>query len=181
MCRTLFISIILMLILFSYRANAYGSQAGTCEINANYSSDFGAMGRRLNYFSTGYDINLNSGYYTNNEIIEITISGPTFTGIVFVVVDENDSNVGTFDSSPGIIQNCSSTVAITHTGSFGNQTSYTLFWIPPENDVGKVYVEGYILKGERGQTGSQEFFRFVKEDTNPVSLLPRDVFASSFE
>lgn len=181
MCRILFILTILMQVLISYPANAYASIAGTCEINANYSSDFAVMNRYLNYSSTGYNINLNTQFYTKNEVVEITISGPTFTGIVFVVVDENDMNVGTFDSSPGIIQNCQSTVAITHTSSFGNHTSYTLFWVPPENNVGQVFVEGYILKGERGQTMSQEFFRFVKEDVNPVSLMPRDVFSNSFE
>jgi hypothetical protein len=64
---------------------------------------------------------------------------------------------------------------------FGNVTSYTLFWIPPATNVGPVYVEGYILKGERGITNTQEFYRFVKDDSNPVVIKSRDVFTNGFE
>ncbi len=170
-----------------HQGKAYGNGSGTCIVDKDFISIFAMTSRPRNYNNGQFTVVTSSGYYVPNQPIEITIDSTytekEFAGILFTVVTQTDLNVGTFDSTPGVIQECSGAVAVTvtHSGSFGNPTSYTLFWVPPENNVGRVFVEGYILKGKRGQTSSQEFFRFVKEDPNPVSLLPRDVFTSGFE
>lgn len=169
------------------QAEAYSGGTGNCNINANYSPDFDVMARRLNYNSGDYSLVLNTSFYTFNSAIEITINGPTFTGIVFTVVDGNDNNIGSFVADQAYIRNCtglgsSGSAIVTHISNTNleNMSTYTLYWLPPANYSGELYVEGYILKGVRGGS-NQEFYRFVKEDLNPVSMKARDVFVSSFE
>ena len=180
------ISILIIILFFTpHQGKTYPNVSGTCFVDKDFISISGMTSRPRNYNNGLFTVVTSSGYYIPNQPIEITIDSTytekEFAGILFTVVTQSDLNVGTFDSTPGVIQQCSGAVTVTHSGSFGNPTSYTLFWVPPENNVGRVFVEGYILKGKRGQTGSQEFFRFVKEDANPVSLLPRDVFTSGYE
>ena len=116
------------------------------------------------------------------------ITGPeAFIGILFTVVDENGSNVGTFVPENNIVHDCNGAnstnppaAAVTHDSSFGAKTEYTLFWIPPSMNVGKVYVLGYILK-DAATNSQQEFFRFVRDDNSAISINSRDIFVSSFE
>jgi len=165
-------------------ANASG--AGTCVIDEDYVSitgmNSGMFDRRRNFESGPYSLASNMPLYFANTPVEITIAGPDFTGILFAVVDEQDTNVGSFDSSTGLIHDCNGSIAlVTHSSSFGDMISYTLFWIPPVENVGKVTVVGYILKGNRGDIGSQEFYRFTKNEASTLSLNSNAIFNNGFE
>ena len=163
---------------------ALPSTSGTCEFDKDYNQFGNSMEeRRRNRNSGNYTLTANMLNYTTNFPIEITIEGPEFTGIIFIVVDDMGNNVGSFDTSVDLIQSCEDTVAVvTHTSNFEYMTSYTLFWLPPAINVGKVHVVGYILKGRRGDTkSSQEFYRFAKNENSSLSLNSVNVFDSGFE
>ncbi|MCF6317966.1 MAG: hypothetical protein L3J83_01625 [Proteobacteria bacterium] len=178
--------IILVFIFILIKPNllfAWSSGSGTCDIDANYASITAMSSWFRNPNKGSYVVETNSPYYTPNQIVEITLSGPTFTGILFKVVDENNNAVGTFDTNANSVIMCNGSMAmvLTHNGSFVNSTSYTLFWIAPDNIVGKVYILAYVLKGTRGSTATQEFFRFVRDDDSAVSISPNVVFSNGFE
>jgi hypothetical protein len=184
-----FFSLVTALLLFlSTKSLAFSSGSGTCVIDADYNSITLMTDRFKNFNSGTYQVVSNMQEYSAGEPVELTISGPEFTGILFTVVDELGNNVGTFAPEANFVHECEGVnpttppaAAVTHLSSFGNLTSYTLFWIPPTSNVGKVYVLGYILKGARGNQASQEFFRFVRDDSSAISLNAQDVFANSFE
>ena len=166
----------LLLLLSTLNVSAFSSGAGTCEVTADYSTITAMTSRRRNFTNGPYVVTTNSDQYNQGTPIEITLSGPSFIGIMFTVVDESGQNVGTFATDGNVIHDCAGSSqtnppsqAVTHGTNF-NMTSYTLFWNPPANSVGKVYILGYVLKGTSGNTTTQEFFRFVRDDNSAVSL-----------
>jgi hypothetical protein len=183
-----FTTAIAILLFLTTKSLAFSSGSGTCVIDEDYKNITLMTDRFRNFNSGTYQVVPNMPEYTAGQPVELTISGPEFTGILFTVVDESGNNVGTFDPEANFVNECVGAnpttppaAAVTHLSSFGNLTSYTLFWIPPNSNVGKVYVLGYILKGARFDTGSQEFFRFVRDDDSAISLNAQDVFTNSFE
>ena len=165
-----------LLLLVSVNGIAYPSGAGTCLVTADYSSITAMILRRRNLTNGPYVVTTNTSQYNQGTPVGITISGPSFIGIMFTVVDEFGQNVGTFAADGNVIHDCAGSnqtnppsQAVTHGSNF-NMTSYTLFWNPPANSVGKVYILGYVLKGIRGAPTTQEFFRFVRDDNSAVSL-----------
>ena len=99
------------------------------------------------------------------------------------VVDGGGTKVGTFDfNGETQVQNCGgNAMAATHTSTHGNVTSRSLFWIPPAEPVGPVYILAYVLSGQRGDQANQEFYRFVRDDDSAVTLLSDVVFAAGFD
>lgn len=181
MLRLSFLFLLLMNLNDVY---ALPSASGTCEFDKDYNQFANAMiERRRNLNSGNYTLTANKLNYSIDLPVEITIAGPEFTGIIFIVVDDMGNNVGTFDTSVNLIQSCQNSMAIvTHTSAFQYMTSYTLFWIPPVINVGKVHVVGYILKGRRGDIkSSQEFYRFAKNENSSLSLNSANIFDSGFE
>lgn len=181
----LFIIFVVSLMLgFPSFVLAFGSGAGTCDVVADFST-ITAMGSRPRNQNPGsYVMTSSSSVYNSTDFIELTISGPTFTGVVVSVVDENGIKVGTFDfATETEVRDCDgSAMAATHTTQHGSVNSRTVFWIPPIEPVGPVYVLSYVLSGTRGMTTSQEFYRFVRDDDSALVLTPSDViFASGFE
>ncbi len=174
--------VVCVFLLVSSQAWAFGTGAGTCDVVADFSTITGMQNRIRNQNNGSYQLTSNTAYYNNSDFVEITLSGPTFTGIVVSVVDENDNKVGTFDfNSETEIHNCmGNAMAATHTNTHGNVTSRTLFWIPPIEPVGNVYVLSYVLSGTRGNTASQQFYRFVKGD-GAVMLQSDLIFADNFD
>jgi hypothetical protein len=183
--------IITITLLNTLSALALPGGSATCAIDKDYDSLDGAMNSRTKNNNKGaYNVTSNLLHY-GTDVVELTISGPdAFIGLLFTVVDEAGNNVGTFVPENGvsngsiIVHECNGTfpttpraAVVTHGSSFVQSTSYTLFWIPPQSNVGKVYVLGYLLKGPT----QQEFFRFVRDDDSAISLHSRDVFTSSFE
>lgn len=128
--------------------------------------------------------------YNPFEFVEITLTAngvgnqSTFTGIVVSVVDENGTKVGTFDfNDETAVHNCGgNAMAATHTGSHGNVSSRSLFWIPPSDPVGDVDVIAYVLSGVRGNTSTQQFYRLVKNDGGITLTEDTDtIFLTGFE
>jgi hypothetical protein len=178
-----------VLLLASLNVFSNPSGAGTCVVNFDYASipESAMMTRRRNLTNVPYVVTTNANFYSAGNPVEITISGPDFIGIMFTLVDETGQNVGTFAPDNNIIHDCSGanptsppSAAVTHASGF-NMTSYTLFWLPPASNAGKVYILGYVLKGSIGNISTQEFFRFVRDDLSAVSLNARDVFTNGFE
>ncbi len=174
--------------VISTKAFAFGSGSGTCVIDKDYTSVTLMTDRFRNLNSGTYQVTSNMSEYTPGQPVELTVSGPEYTGLLFTVVNEAGENVGTFMPEANFIHECTGTnpttppaAAVTHLSTFGNLTSYTLFWIPPSSSVGKVYVLGYVLKGARGDRNSQEFFRFVRDDDSAISLESTILFANGFE
>ncbi len=175
-------------ILFSIKLLAFSGGAGTCVVDANYSSITGMNDRFRNNNHGAYSVTSNLSEYLPGQVVELTLAGPEFTGLMFTVVDANGNNVGTFAPEANFVHECNGAnptnppaAAVTHLSSFGNLTSYTLFWIPPMQNVGTVYVLGYVLKGQRFNTAQQEFFRFVRDDNSAISIQSGIVFSSGFE
>lgn len=172
----------------SLHTQAFSSGAGTCVVDADYNS-ITAMADRFKNFNHGsYTVTPNVSEYLPGQVVELTLAGPEFTGLMFTVVDENGNNVGTFAPEANFVHECTGAnstnppaAAVTHLSSFGNLTSYTLFWIPPTQSVGKVYVLGYVLKGQRFNTAQQEFFRFVRDDNSALSINSGILFSNGFE
>ncbi len=176
------------MLVFPQMVLAFGGGSGTCVIDQNFNSitgmDSGMFNRRRNFEAGPYTVTSNFSHYSPNTPVELTIAGPEYAGILFTVVDEMGNNVGNFDLNTNIVHACQGSMAIvTHSGTsdFGNMTSYTLFWMPPSTNVGRVYVLGYVLKGARGDLPSQEFYRFVRDDNSAISINANDVFSNGFE
>ncbi|WP_395373711.1 reeler domain-containing protein [Marinicella sp. W31] len=174
------ISLTLLSLSFS-AAHALPNGAPICSVEADFSNITG-MGSRTRNQTPGSYIITAPATYTPGETIDITVSGPQFTGIMFAVVDDNDNNVGTFSPDVGTNSCDGASMAITHSSSFGNQMSRTLEWTAPNSDVGTVYVEGYVLAGARGDQQNQEFFRLVRDSGAAVIEGPPDViFEDGFD
>jgi hypothetical protein len=177
-----------ILLIMTTKILAFSSGSGTCVIDEDYNSITLMTDRFKNFNSGTYQVVSNMPEYISGQPVELTISGPEFTGILFTVVDESGDNVGTFAPEANFVNECVGAnptnppaAAVTHLSSFGDLTSYTLFWIPPTINVGKVYVLGYILKGARGDINSQEFFRFVRDDNSALSIESSILFSNDFE
>ena len=175
-----FLSLTLLSLSFS-AAHALPNGAPICTVEADFSNITGMQGRTRNENPGGYSVTAPASY-SPGETIDLTVSGPQFTGIMFAVVDSNGNNVGTFAPDVGTNSCDGASMAITHSSGFGNQTSRTLEWTAPNSDVGTLYVEGYVLAGARGDQGNQEFFRLVRDDGAAVIQGPPDaIFADDFE
>ncbi|GJM06047.1 MAG: hypothetical protein DHS20C09_20430 [marine bacterium B5-7] len=176
---------------FSDSAFGFGSGAGTCDVVADYSTITSMFSRPRNSSPGDYELSSNVPSYNSFEHVEITMTAngindqSTFTGIVVSVVDENGAKVGTFNfDDDTTIRECggSALMAATHTSTHGAQMSRTLFWIPPAEPVGDVYVLAYVLSGVRGNTSTQQFFRFVRDDDSALLIEQSDViFLTGFE
>jgi len=161
--------------------HALPNGATVCSVDADCANITGMQSRTRNQNPGGYSVTAPASY-SPGETIDITVSGPQFTGIMFTVVDGNDTSVGTFSPDVGTNSCDNGSMAITHANTFGDQTSRTLSWTAPNSDAGTLYVEGYILSGERGQQGNQEFFRLVRGDGAAEIQGPPDIiFADGFE
>ena len=164
---------IVLILLTSNNVYAFGTGAGTCDVVADFST-ITAMGDRVRNETPGdYQLSSNVSEYNVFEHVELTMTAngtgdqSTFTGIVVSVVDESGNKVGTFNFDDETeVRDCggSAMMAATHTSTHGSTNSRTLFWIPPSEPVGNVYVLAYVLSGERGDTQTQQFFRMVRGD-----------------
>ncbi len=178
--------LIISILLFGQANSAFAfpSGAGTCDVVADFST-ITAMGTRTRNQTPGpYVLTSDSPVYNNTDFVELNISGPVFTGIVVSVVDENGTKVGTFDfATETEVRDCDgAAMAATHTSQHGDVMSRTVFWVPPAESVGTVYVLAYVLSGQRGMQASQEFYRFVRDDASALAIMPSDViFASNFD
>ncbi|MGJ8662943.1 MAG: reeler domain-containing protein [Marinicella sp.] len=187
-----FVIMTLLLSGMSSTVWAFGSGAGTCDVVADYST-ITAMGSRFKNPNHGdYELTANVDTYNTTEHVEITLTAggsgdqSTFTGLVVSVVDDVGNQVGTFNFDEEIgIHECggSAMMAATHNGSHGDVMSRTLFWVPPSELVGDVYVLAYVLSGVRGSIPTQQFYRFVREDGSALMIEEQEdlIFYSGFE
>lgn len=166
--------LILSFLIYSDTVSAFAGGAGTCDVVADYST-ITAMGSRTRNPNPGsYTMTSNTPFYNSTDPVEITINGPTFTGIMMEVVDENGNKVGSFDTNESQVRDCAgAAMALTHTNQHGNVMQRTVFWVPPAEPVGNVYVLAYVLSGTRGNIPSQEFFRFVRDDDSALKIEPQ--------
>ncbi len=168
------ISFVLLVVAYSGTVSAFAGGAGTCDVVADYSTITAMGGRTRNPNSGTYTMTSNTSFYNSTDPVEITINGPTFTGIMMEVVDENGNKVGSFDTNDNQVRDCAGgAMALTHTNQHGNVMERTVFWVPPAEPVGNVYVLAYVLSGTRGNIPSQEFFRFVRDDDSALSIEPQ--------
>ncbi len=176
------ISIILITLSYSSDVQAFSSGAGTCFVVADYSNITAMQNRVRNPNSGSYTITSNSPNYSSSQPIELTISGPVFTGIMVQLVDENGVSVGSFDTNDSQVVDCQgSALSVTHSTAHGNVMTRSVFWIPPAESVGTVYVQAYILSGTRGNQRSQQFYRFVRDDDSAISIQAQEVEESDFQ
>jgi len=164
---------------------AFAGGAGTCVVVADFSTITAMASRTRNETPGPYSVTANVAAYEPGAAVELTLSGPTFTGVMFNVVDETGTPVGTFSTDAGT-RECAGGggMSITHNAQFGNNMTTTLTWNPPAQGVGTVYVLGYVLSGIRGMISSQEFYRFVRDDNSALVLEQLDtdlVFTNGFE
>lgn len=176
-----FLAICGVILSFSSNVWAFGSGSATCDVVADYSTITSMSDRVRNPNPGNYQMTSNTPFYNGDDHVEITIQGPTFTGVLLEVVDDDGNNVGTFSPDPEIRTCDGSAMSATHTSAHGNVSSRTFFWIPPDESVGDVYVLAYVLSGVRGNRPSQQFFRFVREDNSALTIVSDTVFANSFE
>ena len=169
------------LLINTHLSYGFSSGAPICEVFADFDNITGMTNRLRNSNPGDYTVTSNVSEYNVFEHVELTISGPTFIGLMFTVVDSNGNNVGMF-SPDSQVDNCNgNAMSITHSQSLGLITK-TLFWIPPENLVGNVYIEGYVLSGVSGNIPSQSFYRFVRDDLSALELTESDVlFLNGFD
>ncbi len=155
--------------------------APVCDVFADYSNVTGMQNRTRNLNSGTYQLTANVNQYNPFEHVEITISGESFLGLMFTVVDEQGNKVGTFSPDTQVRDCDGQAMSITHSSQLG-LTSKTLFWIPPSDYVGTVYVLGYVLEGATGTGSAQNFYRFVRDDNSALILTESDViFLNSFD
>ena len=170
-----------ILLFIEPTAHGFAGGAGTCEVTANFSTITSMNSRTRNENPGNYTVTSNMETYTPGQSLDLTLAGPTFTGVMFSVVDGSGTAVGTFGTDAQV-RGCNGTgMSVTHTSGFGSVMSKTLTWTAPATDVGPVYVLGYVLSGTRGNTASQEFFRFVRDDDSALEILPPDIFTDGFE
>jgi len=182
---------IVLILINTNNAHAFGTGAGTCDVVADFST-ITAMGTRTRNQTPGdYQLSSDSSDYNVFEHVEITMTAngsgdqSTFTGIVVSVVDEMGNKVGTFNFDDETeVRNCdgSAMMAATHTASHGSTNSRTLFWVPPSELVGNVYVLAYVLSGVRNNQSTQQFYRMVRGDGAITLTESNDpIFINSFE
>jgi hypothetical protein len=182
---------VLLAMLSADHVWAFGSGSGTCDVVADFSTITGMNSRTRNENTGGYVLSANSMTYNPFEHVEITLTATgmgnqgQYTGIVISVVDEAGTKVGTFNfDEETAVRDCdgSAMMAATHTSSHGSVNSRTLFWVPPGELVGDVYVLAYVLSGTRGDQSSQQFYRLVRGDGAITLVASTDIiFLSSFE
>ncbi len=174
---------LLLLALFGAveSAQALPSGAPVCDVFANFSNITGMQNRTRNQNPGTYQLTANVSEYNTFEHVEITIAGDSFLGLMFTVVDDQGNKVGSF-SPDTQVGNCDgNAMSVTHSERLG-LTSKTLFWIPPAEPVGSVYILGYVLEGAAGTGSAQNFYRFVRDDGSALELTQSDViFLSTFE
>ena len=171
----------IILILNANISGAFSNGSPVCDVEADYSNN--SMNRPKFQNGGAYTLETNSDFYLFGDFLEITISGPEFTGLVVEVENAAGTRLGTFDfmNEPGIRDCDGGAMSATHTNNHNNQTSRTLFWVPPAGVYEDMYVQAYVLKGTRGNTSAQEFYRFARTDTgvNNALLLKSDVIFTS--
>ena len=162
-------------VIQNVEANASGSPV--CDVLDGYGNITAGHGSNtFNDNSGSYQLTADVDTYNPFEHVEITLDGAEFNGLLFTVVDEQGVKVGSF--SPGNqVTGCGfDTMAVTHT-SADTTTSETMFWIPPADSVGTVYVLGYVY-----DSNGSSFYRFVKSDNSALELTESDViFLNGFE
>lgn len=162
-------------------AQALPSGAPVCDVFADYANVTGMLNRTRNDSPGSYLLTANVSEYNPFEHVEITIAGDSFLGLMFTVVDEQGNKVGTFSPDTQVRDCDGQAMSITHSSQLG-LTSKTLFWIPPSEYVGTVYVLGYVLEGASGTGSAQNFYRFVRDDNSALSITESDViFLSHFD
>ncbi len=169
--------IVLLMVLSCFNTlYALPSGAPICEVFADFSNITGMTDRGRIPNSGDYNLSANVSEYNAFEHVEITIDGASFRGLMFTVVDKLGNRVGSF-SPDSQVGNCQGgAMSVTHTTPLGLDTK-TLFWIPPTEPVGTVYVLGYVYDGE-----SRNFHRFVRDDDSALEITQSDViFLNSFE
>ena len=181
----------MLVVLTTNNVYAFSTGSGTCDVVADFST-ITAMGLRTRNENPGdYQLSSNVSEYNVFEHVEITMTAngsgdqSTFTGIVISVVDGIGNKVGTFNFDDETeVRECggSAMMAATHTITHGNTNSRTLFWIPPSEPVGDVFVLAYVLSGVRGDTNTQQFYRMVRGDGAITITEGVDViFLNTFE
>ncbi len=170
-----------LLCLFpSSAAWAFPGGAGTCTVVADFQTITAMASRQRNETPGPYSVTSSTLDYQPGVPVTLTLNGPTFTGVMFSVVDEAGTPVGTFDVSAGVRDCDGSGMSLTHTDTFGSVMMRNLVWNPPVTNVGSVYVLGYVLSGTRNMIPSQEFFRFVRDDDSALEITS-DIFTDGFE
>lgn len=151
-------------------AEALPTGAPVCDVLDNFSNITGMQDRPRNQNPGPFNVSSNVSNYTPGQSVDITISGPTFAGVMFSVVDENGDRVGSFSLDSSVTNCDNGALSITHNDTFGSVMTKTLTWNAPNSDIGTVYVLGYVLRGTRGNASSQEFHRFVRSDNSAISI-----------
>ncbi|WP_223789540.1 Reeler domain-containing protein [Marinicella meishanensis] len=177
--KKILISVLSILLMTS--AHGLPTGAPVCDVFADYSNVTGMTNRTRNPNSGTYQLTANVTAYNPFEHVEITITGDSFLGLMFTVVDEQGNKVGTFSPDTQVRDCDGQAMSITHSDRLG-LTSKTLFWIPPSDYVGTVYVLGYVLEGAAGTGAAQNFYRFVRDDNSALAIPESDViFLNSFD
>jgi hypothetical protein len=172
---------VLLLLIVANNSQALPSGSPVCDVFADYSNITGMQNRTRNPNSGTYQLTSNVSEYNTFEHVEITISGDSFLGLMFTVVDEQGNKVGTFSPDTQVRDCDGQAMSLTHSSQLG-LTSKTLFWIPPQTPVGTVYVLGYVLEGASGAGAAQNFYRFVRDDDSALAITQSDViFLDDFE
>jgi hypothetical protein len=172
---------IFLLLFIPIQIMALPTGAPICDVVADYSNITGMQNRTRNPNSGTYQLTANVSEYTTFEHVEITVSGESFLGLMFTVVDSLGNKVGSFSPDTQVRDCGNGAMSITHSDRLG-LTEKTLFWIPPSESVGPVYVLGYVLEGTQGDGNNQNFYRFVREDGTALELLQSDVlFRNGFD
>ena len=172
---------LVLLVLSVPTIQALPTGAPICEVLADYSNITGMQNRTRNPNSGTYQLSSEVSEYNTFEHVEITISGDSFLGLMFTVVDEMGNQVGEFSPDTQVRDCGNKAMSITHSSQLG-LTSKTLFWIPPSEGVGTVYVLGYVLEGTQGDGNNQNFYRFVREDSSALELPQSEViYRNGFE
>ncbi len=170
-----------VLLLLPKTILALPTGAPVCDVLADFSNITGMTTRTRNFNSGTYQLTANVSEYNTFEHVEITIAGDSFLGLMFTVVDEQGNKVGTFSPDTQVRGCDNQAMSVTHADRLG-LTTKVLFWIPPAEPVGPVYVLGYVLEGTTGTGAAQNFYRFVREDNSALALQQSDViFRNSFE
>ena len=162
---------LLAVVITAPEALSFGSGAATCDIRSDFSTITSMGSRPRNQNPGSFTLTPDAATYMPGQPVTVTLSGPTYTGVSMVAVDESGNRVGSWVADPGGATKITSSwpsgcngQAITHTSSFGNRTTFDFEWVAPATPVGRVWFEAYVLEGTRGNPAGQEFYRFVDDD-----------------
>lgn len=171
----------ILFVLFSQSVFSFPSGSPVCDVLIDYSNITGMTNRTRNPNSGDFILSADKTKYNTFEHLEITIKGENILGLMFTVVDSNGNKVGQFSPDTQVRGCDNQAMAITHTKQI-NSGSATLFWIPPSKQVGDIFILGYVLEGQSGNSASQQFYRFVREDGSALKLTPSEViYKNGFE